>query len=194
MITSLLHEDKALKRVAHTPKDQKPRFEWSAWTVGATDAKANPIKVKVGGGERDFDMGEIADTVGSALADLFMAREKESDIYNEQNQQLVQTISRAVADEIQQRTAQLAEGAGSLSGKDIYHCIERALVRHNAHDVARSLAERRKRTEYDSIADNNLPQPLIVSTKVIRRSGQLVPWNHNKIEIAVRIKVPRCHT
>ena len=186
MITSLLHEDKALKRVAHTPKDQKPRFEWSAWTVGATDAKANPIKVKVGGGERDFDMGEIADTVGSALADLFMAREKESDIYNEQNQQLVQTISRAVADEIQQRTAQLAEGAGSLSGKDIYHCIERALVRHNAHDVARSLAERRKRTEYDSIADNNLPQPLIVSTKVIRRSGQLVPWNHNKIEIAVR--------
>ena len=186
MITSLLHEDKALKRVAHTPKDQKPRFEWSAWTVGATDAKVSPIKVKVGGGERDFDMGEIADTVGSALADLFMAREKESDIYNEQNQQLVQTISRAVADEIQQRTAQLAEGAGSLSGKDIYHCIERALVRHNAHDVARSLAERRKRTEYDSIADNNLPQPLIVSTKVIRRSGQLVPWNHNKIEIAVR--------
>jgi len=186
MITSLLHEDKALKRVAHTPKDQKPRFEWSAWTVGATDAKSSPIKVKVGGGERDFDMGEIADTVGSALADLFMAREKESDIYNEQNQQLVQTISRAVADEIQQRTAQLAEGAGSLSGKDIYHCIERALVRHNAHDVARSLAERRKRTEYDSIADNNLPQPLIVSTKVIRRSGQLVPWNHNKIEIAVR--------
>src|SRR5690606_3753271 len=41
-------------------------------------------------------------------------------------------------------------------------------------------------TEYDSLADNNLPQPLIVSTKVIRRSGQLVPWNHNKIEIAVR--------
>ncbi len=186
MITSLLHEDKALKRVAHTPKDQKPRFEWSALTLGAADSAASAIKVKVGGNERDFDVGEIADTVGSALADLFMAREKEGDIYNEQNQQLVQTISRAVADEIQQRTAQLAEGAGSLSGKDIYHCIERALVRHNAHDVARSLAERRKRTEYDSIADNNLPHPLIVSTKVIRRSGQLVPWNHNKIEIAVR--------
>ena len=190
MIKNLLHEDKELKRVAHTPKDQKPRFEWSAWTAGIADSTAaSAIKVQVGGNERDFDMGEIADTVGSALADLFMARQKESDIYNEKNQLLVQTISRAVADELQQRTAQLAEGTDSLatlSGRDIYHCIERALVRHNAHDVARSLAERRKRTEYDSLADNTLPQPLIVSTKVIRRSGQLVPWNHNKIEIAVR--------
>jgi ribonucleoside-diphosphate reductase alpha chain len=26
----------------------------------------------------------------------------------------------------------------------------------------------------------------MVTTKVIRRNGQLVPWNHNKIEIAVR--------
>src|SRR5690606_28303657 len=72
-----------------------------------------------------------------------------------------------------------------LSGKEIYHCIERALVKNNAHDVARSLAERRKRAENDIFGDSH-PQPLIVNTKVIRRSGQLVPWKHNKIEIAVR--------
>ena len=189
MIANLLHEDKALKKVAHTPKDQKPRFKWSALNMGNGDSTASAIKVKVGGNERDFDMGEIADTVGSALADLFMAREKEGDIYNDQNRLLVQTISRAVTDELHERSASLAEGAGkaeTLNAKDIYRCIERALVRHNAHDVARSLVERRKRIEYDSVADNNLPQPLIVNTKVIRRSGQLVPWNHNKIEIAVR--------
>jgi ribonucleoside-diphosphate reductase alpha chain len=192
MIANLLHEDKALKKVAHTPKDQKPRFQWSAPTAGNSDAKPSTpsaFKVKVGGNERDFDMGEIADTVGSALADLFMARQKEGDIYNDQNRLLVQTISLAVAEELHQHTAVIAGGIGgaaTLNAKDIYHCIERALVRHNAHDVARSLAERRKRTEYDSIADNTLPQPLIVNTKVIRRSGQLVPWNHNKIEIAVR--------
>ena len=189
MIANLLHEDKALKKVAHTPKDQKPSFKWSALNVGSGDSTASAIKVKVGGNERDFDMGEIADTVGSALADLFMAREKESDIYNDKNRLLVQTISRAVTDELHERSAKLSEGAGkaaTLNAKDIYHCIERALVRHNAHDVARSLAERRKRTEYDSLADNSLPQPLIVNTKVIRRSGHLVPWNHNKIEIAVR--------
>ena len=72
MIANLLHEDKALKKVAHTPKDQKPRFQWSAPTAGNSDAKPSTpsaFKVKVGGNERDFDMGEIADTVGSALAD-----------------------------------------------------------------------------------------------------------------------------
>ncbi len=185
MIQNLLDEDKELKRVAHTPKNQKPQYEWSALAAGFAGSAPATLKVKVGGAERDFDMGEIADTIGGALTDLLLARQKDKDIYSDQNRQLVQTIARAVTDEIHQRGAQLA-GEGALSAKDVYHCIERALVRHNAHDVARSLAERRKRAEYDSLADNTLPQPLIVNTKVIRRSGQLVPWNHNKIEIAVR--------
>ncbi|MGV3659610.1 MAG: ribonucleoside-diphosphate reductase subunit alpha [Prosthecobacter sp.] len=190
MIANLLQEDKHLKKVAHMPKDQKPRFEWSALSVATTDGSVpTSIKVSIGGSERDFDSAEIADTVGSALTDLFLARQKEhGDIYTEKNRQLVQTISRAVTEEIYQRTTSLAEesGAGLLNAKDIYHCIERALVKHNAHDVARTLAERRKRSsEYDPFADST-PLPLIVNTKVIRRSGQLVPWNHNKIEIAVR--------
>jgi ribonucleoside-diphosphate reductase alpha chain len=190
MIANLLQEDKVLKRVTQTPKDQKPQFEWSALAVAAIgETVPASIKVSIGGKERDFDSAEIADTVGSALTDLFLARQKEGDIYNETNRQFVQNISKAVTEEIHQRTAQLAEGsgrAGTLNAKDIYHCIERALIKHNAHDVARTLAERRKRTEpHDPFADA-IPQPLIVNTKVIRRSGQLVPWNHNKIEIAVR--------
>ncbi|MCX6836800.1 MAG: ATP cone domain-containing protein, partial [Verrucomicrobia bacterium] len=190
MIANLLQEDKVLKRVTQTPKDQKPQFEWSALAVAAIgETVPASIKVSIGGKERDFDSAEIADTVGSALTDLFLARQKEGDIYNETNRQFVQNISKAVTEEIHQRTAQLAEGSsrvGTLNAKDIYHCIERALIKHNAHDVARTLAERRKRTEpHDPFADA-IPQPLIVNTKVIRRSGQLVPWNHNKIEIAVR--------
>ncbi len=188
MITSLLQEDKVLKKVTQTPKDQKPHFQWSALAVSTSGAPIPAaIKVNIGGNERDFDAAEIADTVGGALTDLFLARQKEGDIFNEHNQQLVQKISRAVTEEICQRTAQLAEMGGNavpLNAKDIYHCIERALIHHNAHDVARTLAERRKRAA-DPFA-HNTPQPLIVNTKVIRRSGQLVPWNHNKIEIAVR--------
>ncbi|MBL9130568.1 MAG: ribonucleoside-diphosphate reductase subunit alpha [Verrucomicrobiaceae bacterium] len=190
MIATLLQEDKVLKRVTQTPKDQKPHYQWSTLAVASIgETVPASIKVNIGGSERDFDSAEIADTVGSALTDLFLARQKEGDIYNETNRLLVQKISRAVTEEIYQRTAQLAEGsdkAATLNAKDIYHCIERALINHNAHDVARTLAERRKRTEpYDAFADA-VPQPLIVNTKVIRRSGQLVPWNHNKIEIAVR--------
>lgn len=186
MLQNLLHEDKELKRVAHTPKDQKPQFEWSAVTASITDAAPTSIKVKVGGDERDFDMGEIADTVGGALTDLLLARRKDQDIYSDHNRRLVQTIASAVADEIRQHSAKIAGNDATLCARDIYQCIERVLVRHSAHDIARSLAERRKRAEYDSFADDTLPQPLIVNTKVIRRSGQLVPWNHNKIEIAVR--------
>ena len=188
MLQNLLHEDKALKKVAHTPKDQKPRFEWSAIAAGVTGSAPTAIKVKVGGDERDFDMGEIADTIGSALTDLLLARQNDQDIYNDQNRRLVLTILTAVLEEIQQQAGAQAgaNGGATFAARDIYQCIERALVRHSAHDIARSLAERRKRAEYDSLADNTLPQPLIVNTKVIRRSGQLVPWNHNKIEIAVR--------
>jgi ribonucleoside-diphosphate reductase alpha chain len=189
MITTLLQEDKVLKKVTQTPKDQKPRFAWRTLAISSAEVSVpSSIKVNVGGAERDFDAEEIADTVGCALTDLFLARQKqEGDIFNESNQQLVQKISQAVTEEIYQRTAQLAEGssgAATLNSKDIYHCIERALINNNAHDVARTLAEKRKRAG-DPFADATI-QPLIVNTKVIRRSGQLVPWNHNKIEIAVR--------
>ena len=189
MITDLLHEDKALKRVAHTPKDQKPQFEWSALTAGVAGIAMTAPKVRIGSSERDFDVGEIADTVGNAITDLLLARQRQSEIFNDSNRQLVQAISRAVAEEVAQRTANNGTEAPMLSTKEIYQVIEQALVRHNAHDVARSLAERRKRTETLANSDANdaaALQPLMVTTKVIRRNGQLVPWNHNKIEIAVR--------
>jgi len=189
MITDLLHEDKALKIFAHTPKDQKPQFEWSALTAGVEGMPGTTPKVRIGSSERDFDVGEIADTVGNAITDLLLARQRQSEIFNDSNRQLVQAISRAVAAEVAQRTADNGSEAPMLSTKEIYHVIEQALVRHNAHDVARSLAERRKRTETLANSDANdagALHPIMVTTKVIRRNGQLVPWNHNKIEIAVR--------
>ncbi|MDB6004172.1 MAG: ribonucleoside-diphosphate reductase, alpha subunit, partial [Prosthecobacter sp.] len=189
MITNLLHEDKALKRIAHSPKDQKPQFEWSALTAGVAGIGMTAPKVRIGSSERDFDVGEIADTVGNAITDLLLARQRQSEIFNDSNRTLVQVISRAVAEEVAQRTTDNGTEAPMLSTKEIYQVIEQALVRHNAHDVARSLAERRKRTETLANSDANdagALQPIMVTTKVIRRNGQLVPWNHNKIEIAVR--------
>ena len=186
----LLKEDKALKNVAHnTPKHEKPQFEWSALTAGVVGIPMTAPKVRIGSSERDFDVGEIADTVGNAITDLLLARQRQSEIFNDSNRQLVQAISRAVAEEVAQRTADNGAEAPMLSTKEIYQVIEQALVRHNAHDVARSLAERRKRTGTLANSDANDAgslQPIMVTTKVIRRNGQLVPWNHNKIEIAVR--------
>ena len=189
MIKNLLSEDAELKRLARTPKDQKPRFEWSALTSGTDHGAANAIKVRIGNAERDFDMGEIADTVGNALTDLFIARRQEGKIFSEDNQNLVQLISRAVSKELQQTAAKSDGDLATLNAHEIYQVIERALVKHNAHDVARSMVVRRQRSERDTPENaegSSLPQPLLVTTKVIRRSGQLVAWNHNKIEVAVR--------
>jgi len=104
MITDLLHEDKALKNVAHnTPKNQKPSFDWSALTIGVAGIPmTGNTKVRIGGNERDFDVGEIADTVGNAITDLLLARQQKHDIFNDSNRQLVQVISRAVAEEVAQ--------------------------------------------------------------------------------------------
>ncbi|MFM7604510.1 MAG: hypothetical protein ACKO8Z_04855, partial [Prosthecobacter sp.] len=73
MITTLLQEDKVLKKVTQTPKDQKPRFAWRTLATSSAEVSVpSSIKVNVGGAERDFDAEEIADTVGSALTDLFL--------------------------------------------------------------------------------------------------------------------------
>ena len=193
MIASLLQEDAVLRKIAKAPKDQLPRYQWSSLAANAPLVpESTPpagLKVNIGGSERDFDSSEIADTVGSALANLFISRQQEGDIFSDENRNFVQNIARVVTEELYQRTTQLSETSSAevtLSVRDIHQCIERALVKHNKHDVARSLAERRKHSaEYDPFAGST-PLPLIVNTKVIRRSGQLVPWNHNKIEIAVR--------
>ena len=184
MITNLLHEDAELKRVTQKPKDQKPQFEWSSLATNGEDILPKPIKVNVGGADRDFDEREIADTVGCAIADLLLARQREKEIFNEQNRNLVQQIARSVTQELHQRSSELGEEAPAVSAADIYQVIEKVLVKHNAHDVARTLAEKQK--HLNERQTSGTPSPLLVPTKVIRRNGQLVPWNHNKIEIAVR--------
>ncbi len=182
----LLYEDQQLKRLVTTPKDQKPQFEWDSVLQDAETHIPSPsgyVKVKVGTHERDFNLGEIANTVGNALTDLFLARD-ENNIFTDENRTLVQSISHAVALELQTNAE---EGRTTLPAHEVYHIIERALIKANKHDVARSVVVRRQRMENSGeVIDTSSPQPIIVSTKVIRRNRQMVPWNQNKIEIAVR--------
>ena len=187
MITkTLLHEDQQLKRLATTPKDQKPQYEWDSVLQDAEMPIPSPtgfVKVKVGTHERDFNLGEIANTVGNAQTDLFLARQ-DSNIFTDENRSLVQNISRAVAMELQSKSA---DNGTTLPAHEVYQIIERALIKANMHDVARSVVVRRQKMESSAdAADSGTPHPIVVSTKVIRRNSQMMPWNQNKIEIAVR--------
>ena len=105
MIRHLLHEDAELKRYVQTPKDQKPQFEWSALAAVSGEGNPSRIKVRVGEDERDFDVGEIADTVGGAITDLLLARQREKEIYTDENRRLVKVISRAVTSDLAARAA-----------------------------------------------------------------------------------------
>ncbi len=194
MITrNFVEEDLELQRFAATPKEKKPRFEWGGVAGDLDNEAANRLQVKVGGQTRDFDIAEIAETVGNALTDLALSRNEEN-IFNDENRQLVAGIAQSVARDVFQKL-EGKEGPHVASAEEMMEIIERALIRQNAHDVAKSLVIRRKsKPGHDHDADGNLTieggasseSRGKVKTRVIRRSGEVVAWNHNKIEIAVR--------
>jgi ribonucleoside-diphosphate reductase alpha chain len=176
-------EDLALKRLARTPADKKPRFDWSV--VLNDDPSELPLTVFADGQEQPLDFNRIAQIVGSAITNLHLSRSDDS-IFTDQNRRFVSQITQEVVRRLSEETAQ---GRGlKLSQRDLYLLVEKALVEKEAHDVARSLVvtySQNMQAETPEVADfgSNL-EPIHV--KVIRRNGQVVPWNPNKIEIAVR--------
>lgn len=168
-------EDLELKRFATTPKDKKPRFDWRD-ALGADSFQRPEIRVEAQGGDRDFDLAEIADTVGAALTDLLLSRQ-EDEIFTDVNRKFVATVANSVGEVL---AAQIEQGRElKLSSHDIDLLIEKALIENDAHDVAKSLVFARNQ---GSGAQERPP----VSIRLIRRNGQVVAWSESKIEIAVR--------
>lgn len=194
MITrNFVEQDLELQRYAATPQEKKPRFEWRDVTDNLDEDAANRLQVRVGDQTRDFDIAEIAETVGNALTDLALSRNEEN-IFSDENRELVAGIAQSVARDLYQKLEGI-DGDHTASAEEMMEIIERALIRHNAHDVAKSLVIRRKSKparQRESSGDIDIEGGISsvnrgkVKTKVIRRNGEVVAWNHNKIEIAVR--------
>ncbi len=193
MITrDFVEQDRLLQRYAATPQDKKPRYNWADLLSSSEDDEILSLQVRVGEQTRAFDIAEIADTIGNAVTDLALSRNQE-DIFSPENQQLVASIAGAVARELKDK-AESGDSSGVLSADEITEIIEKALVRSNAHDVAKSLIIRRKtaatrQSHHESPRTGELGLDLTKSKslcKVIRRSGEVVAWNANKVEVAVR--------
>ena len=168
-------EDLELKRFASTPKDKKPRFDWRG-VIGEDRFQRPEIKVEAEGVEREFDLAEIADTIGESLTDLLLSRH-EDEIFTDRNQKFVADVAASVAKVLAEQIEQGREL--KLSSHDIDLLIEKALIENDAHDVAKSLVFRRNQ------GGDSIERPP-VSIRLIRRNGQVVPWSESKIEIAVR--------
>ena len=177
MSNSTLAHDLALKRTVHTPIDQKPHYAWR--DVLASDKIAIPaVIVLCPHGEERFDISEVADTLGKALTNVCLAR-GEQDIFNDANREWVARICREVAANL----ANLAKSSTPLrlSLNALYELIEKTLVDNNAYFVAKSLLLNRARkisVNREAAAQSSL--------RVIRRNNKVVPWNDQKVEIAVR--------
>ena len=154
-------EDIALKHAARSPVDGKPRFNWRESLPVAT------------GGVSGLDAAQIADIVGAALTDLLIARQ-EQDIFTESNRQFVAAVASDVVRVLSHSGVQVSEAL-------VLQAIEDALVRYNRHDVAKSLLFARGGLEAAPLGS------LVITTRLMRRNGHVVPWLPNKITTAVRM-------
>ena len=154
-------EDIALKHAVRSPADAKPRFNWrESLPAAAAPASAG------------LDAAQIADIVGAALTDLLVARQ-EQDIFTESNRQFVAAVASDVVRVLSQSGVQVSEIL-------VLQAIEDALVRYNRHDVAKSLL-------FSRGGESAPVDPLAITTRLMRRNGQVVPWLPNKITTAVRM-------
>ncbi|MGB0154975.1 MAG: ribonucleoside-diphosphate reductase subunit alpha [Verrucomicrobiales bacterium] len=183
MITrNFIEQDIELQRAAETPEDMKPRFNWGEMAK-APELPASRIHVQAGNEQSELSVEQIAETVGKAVTDLALSR-KQDDIFNESNQQLVANIVASVSEMLQTKvSSEDSDAPVLLSGEELTSIIEQALVRQNAHDVAKSLLIRRKKTDPEFSLESSTEKPIC---KVIRRNGEVVAWLPNKVEVAVR--------
>ncbi|MDF2374885.1 MAG: ribonucleoside-diphosphate reductase subunit alpha [Verrucomicrobiales bacterium] len=184
MITrNFIEQDIELQRCAATPADMKPRFNWSD-LAQSPEPFSSRIQVQVGDEQSELSIAKIAETVGKAVTDLALSR-KQDEIFTDSNRQLVSSIVTSVTEMLQAKVqGEDNDTPVLLSAQELASIIEVALVKQNAHDVAKSLLFQRKKATADlGLAEMGMEKPLC---RVIRRNGEVVAWNPNKIEVAVR--------
>lgn len=174
MISSTTHEeDQRLKQAAS--RQSSPRFNWADVVA---DHPRHDLKLSGEGLEKDFAPADVAEIVGEALTTLLMSREREEEIFSEENRRLVADISLGVSEVLHALAGKRDQKR--VSRQELHLAIEKALIRHEAFDIARSLVTNRALEAAPESAG------AAVTTQLLRRNGQVVPWNANKIEIAVR--------
>jgi ribonucleoside-diphosphate reductase alpha chain len=150
---------------------------FTGWDCTIFPARPN-LKLSADGREKDFAPSDVAEIVGEALTNLLLSREREDEIYSDQNRQLVADISLGVSEVLHALAGKRDEKR--VSRQELHLAIEKALIRHEAFDIARSLVTNRAKGLPSEGGSTG------VTTQLLRRNGQVVPWNPNKIEIAVR--------
>jgi ribonucleoside-diphosphate reductase alpha chain len=153
-----------LKRVIGTPIEEKPRFDWKRLVENDSECVCEY-----------YNVGEIADKIGEVVVDISLVN-KQSDIFDDANKQLVISLTRQVC-----RCINLRETCPP-SQDLVNDAIEEILVRNNRREMAHAfVAKCRFENEYYRRIKESRKLSLI------RRDGTVVPWNIEKIKHAVEL-------
>ena len=177
MSTPSLANDLALKRTIQAPVEQKPQYTWRDVLAGE-EIPVPPVTLLCPHGEERFDLAEVADTLGKALMNVCIAR-GDKDIFTDSNRAWVASICRELSNNLTVMARLRTPLRLTLSS--LYELIEKTLVDNNAYFVAKSvLLSRARNLPFDRESSANS------TVRVIRRNNQVVPWNEQKVEIAIR--------
>ena len=178
---SSLQQDILLQRYVDEPEDARPGFNW-AEALGEDDfSTSREVRLSTPQGEKELLFTEVAEAIGKALTSLIRVKSEteknEAQIFTAENREFVARITREVAVHLEKLIE--AGEAGRLSIQDLNLQIEKALVENSAYDVARSFV-------FHNASQFSGGRPEVNTLRVIRRNTHVVPWNSDKIEVAVR--------
>lgn len=185
--------DLALKKVITEDLSRSSPISWRQILSPEQQEQQLGFIIQPHGNERLLNLGEIAETVGRALADLLLSQQASwSAIDTEINRALVTNVTISVAQALTRPShsdfspthAPAAAQLLRLNENDLYLLIESALLEHDAYDVAKALAFRHSYQQHGAVDLDVSPQGMPV--RLIRRNRNVVSWSETKIESAVR--------
>ncbi|MBN8866587.1 MAG: ribonucleoside-diphosphate reductase subunit alpha [Solirubrobacterales bacterium] len=166
----ILH-DLELKRAASLPTAELPLAGVTEALAGL-EAGASGLTVARPEGERPFEAADAGSLAAAALGTVASARGEEADL------PAARELIRRTTSRVVEQLDRLGAGA-TVTESDLSSLVEAALIAEGEYEVAKALVIRRT-TRSAAAAKKG------AEIRLIRRSGQVVPWNEEKIEIAVR--------
>jgi len=168
--------DLEIKRAALLPEGEKPFFDGNEAVQGMS---LPDLEVRLVGKdeERLFQPQIAAKIVGDALVTFHFARGQQ-EIDTAENRDFVRDTTARVVEKL----SRLGEAGRSarLTDYDLSVLVEAALIEKGAYEVAKALVMQRTTLP---ASPSTIPAEQM---RLIRRTGQVVPWNQDKIEVAVR--------
>ena len=166
----VLEREDAIKNTILAPAAEKPSVDWAE--VFSAEAICDAVLVS-GADAEPITSAMLARIIGSAYRDLKLA-EDEADIFTPLAIQRIDDLVQECA----QRLTEVDASQMRMQESDLYVLIEGVMLEHQAFDLAKTMVLQRG----VHISQDNVG----TKVRVIRRSGQVVPWNPSKIEVAVR--------